>query len=276
MLALLAIVALASRGRSPDSGGADGRAPTAVFWDYLYTGTIVLMVLGTVVLVITLWWGREGLVAERGKRGNQALAGIVVFGLVIGLLLLARELRGKGFNLPTPPQPTATGVVDPRLQPVDARRADPEFQWLPVAVLGIAAAGTVGFFVVRDRRSRRRRGPDDEAFAQELAGVVDDALDDLRAEPDPRKAVIAAYARMERTLAARGTPRAEAEAPLEYLDRASRGLRGRYPAARRLLFELTHLFERAKFSAQTVDAAMKDDAIETLVRLRDELREERA
>ena len=51
------------------------------------------------------------------------------------------------------------------------------------------------------------------------AAAVDESLDDLRAEPDPRRAVIAAYARLERVLAAHGLPRKPAEAPLEYLGR---------------------------------------------------------
>ena len=274
MLALLAVVALASRSTSPDAGDPERRAPAPAFWDYFYTGTIVLMVLGVFVLVFTLWWGREGLAEARGNRGNQALAGILFFGLVIGAIFLARELQGRGFHFPSPSETPPGAGTDPRLGPVDPRRHQPEFQWVPVVILAAFAVGTVATFLVRERRHRRRRTrPEDEAFAQELAGVVEDALDDLRAEPDPRRAVIAAYARMERTLAARGTPREEAEAPLEYLDRASHVLRGRYPSARRLLFELTHLFERAKFSAHTVDAAMKDAAIETLSRLRTELTE---
>ena len=52
-----------------------------------------------------------------------------------------------------------------------------------------------------------------------LADVLDETLDDLRAETDPRRAVIAAYARMERALAAYGLPRSPAEAPDEYLQR---------------------------------------------------------
>jgi hypothetical protein len=105
------------------------------------------------------------------------------------------------------------------------------------------------------------------------AALLDETLDDLRAEPDPRRAVIAAYARMERALAAYGFARRAFEAPLEYLDRISSPLHERLPPARRLVFELTHLYERAKFSLHEIDVAMKHDAITRLEFLRDELRE---
>ncbi|HET7093623.1 MAG TPA: hypothetical protein VFI22_09105, partial [Thermomicrobiales bacterium] len=51
--------------------------------------------------------------------------------------------------------------------------------------------------------------------ARILAEAVGASLADARQEADPRRAVIAAYATMERVLADRGMPRREAEAPLE-------------------------------------------------------------
>ena len=58
------------------------------------------------------------------------------------------------------------------------------------------------------RARKRARGElDMRAFSRPLAAAVDESLDDLRAEPDPRRAVIAAYARLERVLAAHGLPR---------------------------------------------------------------------
>lgn len=274
MLALLALVAIASRGGSPSDTGGAARSPSAAFWDYLYTGTIVLMGLGVALFVFTLAWGREGIVEARRSRGNQALAGILFFLVVIGVIAGVRMLRGEGLSLQRPPIATPPATTKPGLSAKREReRHQPEFQWAPVVVLGSAAVATAAFFVVRRLRRRRRDGePDDAALTDDLALVVDDSLADLLAEPDPRRAVIAAYARMERSLAIHGIARDGAEAPLEYLDRASRALHGRHPAARRLLFELTHLFERAKFGAHAVDRTMKDDAIETLIALRAELR----
>src|SRR5207247_272331 len=118
----------------------------------------------------------------------------------------------------------------------------------------------------------RRRLEGDEWYreAQLMAAldeVLADTLDDLRAETDPRKAVIRTYARMERTFAAYGVPREEAETPLEYVERVLAQLSLSSFAINRI----TQLFARAKFSPHEIDAAMKDEAIEALVGLRAEL-----
>jgi Domain of unknown function (DUF4129) len=83
--------------------------------------------------------------------------------------------------------------------------------------------------------------------------------------------VIAAYARMERILDRHGFPRFRAEAPLEYLSRVLRELRVRSEA----VLALTELFERAKFSLHEIDLDMKEEAIEALIAVRDDLRETR-
>jgi hypothetical protein len=115
---------------------------------------------------------------------------------------------------------------------------------------------------------RRRREEDDpDAMRVTVAEVLEETLDDLIREPDPRKAVIVAYGRMERTLAARGFPRDEHEAPGEYLERILDVVGASGHSVRRI----TKLFERARFSEHDIDQAMKDDAIESLTGLRAEL-----
>jgi hypothetical protein len=79
--------------------------------------------------------------------------------------------------------------------------------------------------------------------------------------------VIAAYARMERTLERHGFPRLRAEAPLEYLARVLRELHVRTWA----VLALTELFEHAKFSRHEIDAEMKEEAIGALIAVRDDL-----
>jgi hypothetical protein len=137
-----------------------------------------------------------------------------------------------------------------------------------VAVVGslLLAGGLVASMVLVHRR--RSLPASKESLAEELAYVLDDTLDDLRAEPDPRRAVIAAYARMERALAWFGLPRNAFEAPLEYLRRVLIELQ----AGAESVHRLTGLFERAKFSTHTIGPSLKDEAIEALVTVRDELR----
>ena len=143
---------------------------------------------------------------------------------------------------------------------------EPHFQWLPVFMIGslvVGIGGAMAIFALRRRREELEEAPARETLAE----VLSETLDDLRSEPDPRKAVIGAYAKMERTLAARGFPRHEHEAPLEYLGRILGIVEGSAHSARRL----TRLFERARFSPHDVDQKMKEDAIESLVGLRAQL-----
>jgi hypothetical protein len=139
--------------------------------------------------------------------------------------------------------------------------------WLWASVgsaLALLGVGGVSHLV----RSRRRPPADDEdEVARVVSVVVDDSIDDLLHEHDARRAVIACYARMERTLARLDLRREPFEAPLEYLERVLIRLRASARSAQRL----THLFEEAKFSHHVVDEHMRRDAIAALSSLRQEL-----
>ena len=110
---------------------------------------------------------------------------------------------------------------------------------------------------------RKRGGRSEEPGAEEpFAVVLAESLDDLRAEQDVRRAIIACYARMERALARVGRGRRPAEAPLEFLRRV---LVSVAPAAGG---SLTDLFERAAFSLEPMGAAERERAIAALEALR--------
>jgi uncharacterized protein (DUF2342 family) len=79
--------------------------------------------------------------------------------------------------------------------------------------------------------------------------------------------VNAAYARMEGVLGRHGLRRRPSETPLEYLRRILLGLTARADAVKRL----TSLFEQAKFSRHEIDSSMKQDAIDALRLIRDDL-----
>jgi hypothetical protein len=271
---LLALVAVASRGDRPVFGAnRAAREPTTAFWDYLVSVSLAVGLLG---VAITIW-----ALATRRARGFEDRRGLRFFAILfVSALLIGAAIgpRSADFNLwgnrNDSRGDSGRAAPGPAAAQAD-RQQTPELQWLPVVLLvGGGLAIAVGLEARRRARLRRRARPTDTQLVDELAALLDDTLEDLRAEPDPRRAVIAAYARMERALAAYGLPRRAFEAPLEYLDRIAAPLHERLSSARRLVFELTHLFERAKFSVRAVDAEMKDDAIETLAELRDELRRE--
>src|SRR5256885_2016008 len=94
-------------------------------------------------------------------------------------------------------------------------------------------------FLIDQRRRRilRRRKAvplPDSTMAEDLVAEMTDAIEDLEAEPDARRAVIAAYARMEGVLARHGLRRRPSETPLEYLRRILLRLTRRADAVQRL------------------------------------------
>ena len=146
---------------------------------------------------------------------------------------------------------------------------EPEFAWIPAVVLiGLLAAGALGVWWAGVRRRRAYAPRDQAALGEALADVLEETLDDVRAEQDPRRAVIRAYGRLERVLAAHGIPRRPSDAPHEYLSRVLNDLSVSPESVRRL----TALFERAKFSQHEVGEEMKDEAIAALQTMQDELR----
>ena len=136
---------------------------------------------------------------------------------------------------------------------------------LAVGIAGVIAAA-IAIAVILERRRDRADALTPEQL-QELRAALDEAIEDLRRDPDPRRAVVAAYARMEQALTVYGLPRKPAEAPYEYLRRVGRELEAEEPVA-----ALTELFEVAKFSEHSVDETMRGRAIDALTAVRREVR----
>jgi Domain of unknown function (DUF4129) len=268
VLALLAVVALASRtdrpARPPDP---DERTLPIAFWDYLLTFAALVVL---VMLALALY-----LKVPLPRRADRFGFGVIQF-LALTAIMVTIASLGTRVEWPTITRsaeeaPFVEGRAREsaaRQQTVgserDSRRV--RLRWEVFVAGGALLLLGVGIYVAR-RRSDVRRGLRGQA-ASALSAAVDDSLDDLRAERDPRRAVIAAYARMERTLAGQGLPRRRSEAPLEYLGRVLAALRVRSSA----VLALTELFERAKFSRHEIDADMKDEAIGALVAVRNDLR----
>lgn len=264
--ALVALVAVASRGNAPRLGeDAPVGRPPALIADYLATLALLIVPLGAVLIVWSLLQRRMA-PPRKGAAGRSPVASLVLFALLVGLAFVAvRHLsEGEGPRVPTTPTPTATTGAKGKAKGEPAPRKA-QFQWLAALVVGsiaLAFAGALTYGALR-RRGMLASGLSERAVAE----VLEESLDDLRDEPDPRKAVIRTYARMERVFRAHGLPRKPFEAPLEYLER----MLGAVEASAHSVRRLTQLFERARFSEHEVDVGMRDEAIEALVALREEL-----
>src|SRR5262245_53705019 len=272
VLALLALVAAASRAhRVPGSRAGGHRPPTGV-GDYLFSILAVVFVAGALGLVY-LWRTERDVVAQRRDSQRGMMRSLVV--LLVLALFASLVLRFHGDVWRRGANPPPGGLGGSNATPIGAldtdRESAPEFKWVPVF---LATGGAVMVLSVIGARSlrRQRRGLDETyLLEQEFEELLEDTLADLYAETDPRRAIIAAYARVERLFRSFGLPRDPSGAPVEYLERVLPNLRASGAALRRL----TGLFEWAKFSAHEVDRPMRDEAIDALVEVRDELRASR-
>jgi Domain of unknown function (DUF4129) len=264
---LVAVVALVARGRPLGSGRGGGGGLPLSFWDYVYT-TIVI-----VAVPLLLAMGIAGMFVRRARRKPRSLRSYIIRSVLLLAALLPlewlvlRHLRPAHIHVHRPAQPLPG--VGPVTRPQDHGHSGTtrslHFRWAElVVVLGLLVVA--GAIVAASSRRRPRSRP--EIAPEVLAAALDESLDDLRADPDLRRAIIAAYARMEAALAAAGIPRNPAEAPLEYLERALLTLDTSAESVRRL----TDLFEWARFSQHEPEPSMRDDAVDALSAVRDELR----
>jgi Domain of unknown function (DUF4129) len=275
VVAAVVLVAVASRG-STSLGDNSARKPSDALTDILFALYLVALIGGAVIFIYLLVLQRK-VKAQSGKAPPRSLRQMLGTMLVLAAagILMARRL--STWERPAPVEPeeaigqAQTLPVDTATQPT-AGSFESEVSWGPVLItLGLILLAVIAYWYA-GRARKRARGELHTGLAAAVAQAVDESLDDLRAEPDPRRAVIAAYARLERVLAGHGLPRKPAEAPLEYLGRMLAELSVSDRAAR----ALTDLFERAKFSQHAVGPEMKDEAIEALETVRDDLLAARA
>ncbi|HSG12623.1 MAG TPA: DUF4129 domain-containing protein [Gaiellaceae bacterium] len=274
VLGLLAVVAVAATG-STSGGTGRTRPPASTFLDAILTLGLLGVVAGGILFAYGLTLRREiSREIASGRYRRTSLVGWILFVFAFTAYAYWRgswKLRPTGpsmedvlppderTNAPAGTTPDATGTT-----------YEPSLSWITIAAVLALVAAAVAAWIISERRARRRVARRD-SLVEEVSAVLDETLDDLRAESDPRRAVIAAYVKLERVLSANGVPRDRAETEEEYLARFLRSLDVSETSGRRL----TELFERARFSQHAVDHAMKDEAIGALEQLRDELRRAR-
>jgi len=195
----------------------------------------------------------------------KTLAVLVALAVMVTpfVVLLSKKSR-KAITVPVPltrPEVAPTGVAG-RLA-----SAHPSTPWPVIAGMVIAVAVVVAM-TVRSRRRRyanRSRGP-----SPRLARLLDSLAAGhaaLTSSADPRTAIIACYAAMERGFAAAGSAPADADTPAEVLARAADAgiIRSSSPEV------LTGLFRRARYSTEPMTSADSGAAASALAQMRQDL-----
>lgn len=269
IVGLLVLVAMAARGGHPGTAGHVTSRPVPGTVQDSFITLLAIVYVAVLAAIIVLFFRHKSRFQDPNSRWlkNFALVTLLMFvAMVFGYFAITHGHFRHKTEQAQQQQGTpggSGGRVQP-LRPLPAREA--HFQWpLAFGVLGLVVLGGVLVYV------RHRRGiipaRDDHTLEADMVSAIETTIEDLLGERDARRAVIAAYAQMEKTLTAHGLARNRSEAPLEYLGRILRALHVRDSAVR----TLTDLFEYAKFSRHEIDAAMKEQAIDALLEIRAEL-----
>jgi len=271
LLVLLSVVAFASR-----SGLAhrSDTAPSQGYVNYAVTVFLILFVLMIPVAVyaFALRVRERAAVASRRTVWQRLRTYTIIFGILFLITFASYRLRHSApqlfqhFNFW---RGSGASGVDGHGHRLAKPEVQPKFEWNVLWVALVVLTSTAGFVYYRWRAGKLTFVPREPELtvSDDLAAGITDAIDDLEAEPDARRAVIAAYARMEAVLGRNGFLRVPSETAIEYLRRVLLGLTSRGDAVTRL----TALFEQAKFSQNAIDATMKQDAIGSLREIRDGL-----
>jgi uncharacterized protein DUF4129 len=270
--ALLVVTGIASHGRP--LAGRRGRGPTAGFFDYVATTlaiAAVLLAASTVYIVLIQRWSTGG-PPRHGRWHLVSTLIVLAASALISWAILSSNFIQRYKKAAQHLQANTAAGRPPssnKAVPKDVRNA--RLRWDEIAVV-VALLGGAALVVLAGRGARKAPRAWQFGGREAVSLALDESLDDLRADPDLRRAIIAAYARMEAAFARAGLPRHPAEAPFEYLERALEALQASAGSVRRL----TALYEWARFSHHEPEPAMRDEAVAALVAVRDELRAPRA
>ena len=266
LIILLGLVAFSSR-----SGFSSSNAPTVSNTYISYAMSVFLIVFVAMIpLAIYSYFIRTKDSGIESRAPNKRLVRMLIAIVVLGVAIYVRHyLRTHGgifghSGLFHHQKLNQSG----KLKGGDgAAQRQPHFEyivlWISLAIGSVAAVAS--YIAYKRRPPLPVKVP--LTMQEQVALTIDDAIDDLEREPDPRRAVIAAYARMERTLGHHGLARKLSETAIEYMRRALLEFTARNDAVERL----TSLFEQAMFSKHEITGDMKQDAIGSLREIRESI-----
>jgi hypothetical protein len=158
----------------------------------------------------------------------------------------------------------ASGLALPGTVPPSAPAI---FNWvfgILALAAGLGALGLALWIALGDGLAQEREEDVVEPPAAPLGALVEESLEDLRSEADPRHAIVRCYARFERAAADAGLERKPWFTPMEFM----RETLVRLPVARTAVPTLTGLFELARFSHHALGPRERDRALDALHEIR--------
>lgn len=195
---------------------------------------------------------------------------LVAFVPLLAVIAAIILLRGQAAQLIPGSLPGLPGVSPAPGQPpasLPGSATGSALVWISLGVAASLIAVVAAWLWLRRYRPGAWEGLQ-PVSREGLSDALEESLERLRSDPDPRRAVIAAYSSMERGMERVGLPRRHFEAPLEFVARILSSVAGAESDARRL----TDLFEVAKFSQHQVTEEMRSTAVMALSRIRAQLR----
>jgi hypothetical protein len=270
LLGVILLAAVAVGARAAPASASVARSASGAWGDGLYAvlgvaaGAVVAMLVAATIFGVFRRRSRAPDARERERPARPIYVLLFIGGFALAVVwLLARAPRLK---YRAAPSIASGGGTAPSTAVAGPPPSSPTVLLVGVVVGVLLVAA--GVLVLLIRASSRHAPPVPLAHEPSpLLGAIDAALDALDSDADPRRAVIAAYATMERLLAAAGSPRRPADAPTEHLERSLLLLGSGRASARRL----TELFERARFSVQAIDEQVRRSAFEALAAVRRDL-----
>ena len=228
---------------------------------------VALTAVGAVVLIASLAT-RGG--PRRAMPVRRWWNDLIVLGILLAVIAVGPRLHLSSCSPAPPPSGRVASKSPPRDTAVPVHRGHPTGTAL-LLVLLLTVAGGALLLTARRRSSVLPSAPGlSEGDASQAAGVrttVDDGLDAAALDPDPRRAIVAAFAGMETSLAGHGLPRRRSETAVEFVHRVLLDA----AAPRAAVSGLCGLFEEARYSTHRLGQSHRAEAIGYLTAIREAL-----
>ena len=277
----LLLVLAGTAGPLPPASGAPGASVTVRLPDVVRTVALVLLALSAILLLALQRPRRpteDELLAARAYQPPPAWP--LVLSLLPFLVLLAAVCylawNGAAGEDAHPIERALTALAGLLDFLARSRKAPTSVPFFDVTIATLVLLVTVAIFalmVLVTLASRLEKWLGRQAASVAVPAGADDLADlgDLRAEPDPRVAIIRAYDRFEHALADVRAPRAPWQTPAEFM----RTTLARLPVPNLPVERLTALFEVARFSDRPLGAEARAAACDCLDEITTALERER-